>query len=85
MTERTLYCSYYQAYVQPSKAWFFVAALRSFEHVAFDRTLDKQESIFEFFVPMAMEHDFLRCIEWFVSRSIVKNVAKVPNRLHDNQ
>lgn len=52
------YCSYYQAHIKRPYCWFLVAVLRSFEHVAFDRTIDKNNSIFEFFVPHDTEKYF---------------------------
>jgi hypothetical protein len=76
-----MYCSYYQAHVDRPKTLFLVAALRSFEHVAFDRTLNAQEGIFEFYVPQDMEPYFLKLIAHFEQVGIVKNLIKKENRL----
>jgi hypothetical protein len=76
-----LYCLYYQAKIRPSDCWFFVAALRSFEHVAFDRTLDVEQNLFEFFVPEAMNHDFLQLIAYFQAQGTVTEFAQKENRL----
>jgi len=46
-----MYCSYYQAEVAKPTTWFLVSTLRANEHLCFDRTLDKEHGIFEFFVP----------------------------------
>src|SRR4029077_17030302 len=53
------YCSYYQAHVKRELCWFVTAALRSYEHIAFDRTLDTATSLFEFFVAPSTEKYFL--------------------------
>jgi hypothetical protein len=78
-----LLCVYYQAKVRKEDVWFLVAALRSFEHVAFDRTIDKEQSIFEFFVPSAVEETFLAIMDYFSRRAIVHDLQKLPNRLAD--
>ncbi len=75
------YCSYYQAQIDRQQTWFFVGCLKSFEHIAFDRTLDAQEGIFEFFVPADMEASFLEFMQYFVDKKIVGNLKKLPNRL----
>lgn len=79
----SLFCTYYQAHVNKSDCLFFVAILRSFDHLAFDRTLDQPNQIFEFFVPEAMEEKFLKIITFFEKNGIVKNVRRLPNRLLD--
>ncbi len=76
-------CSYYQAHVVPRDAWFFVGILRSFEHLCFDRTLDVQKSIFEFFVPTDMEHSFVTFMNYFQQQGIIADLKKLPNRLGD--
>lgn len=73
--------SYYQAQVDPAWAWFFVGTLRSFEHMAFDRTLDVASSRFEFFVPEDTEKYFLEIIHYFQQQEIVFNLTKMDNRL----
>jgi len=75
------YCSYYQACIDRNKTWFFVGCLKSYEHIAFDRTLDAQEGIFEFFVPHDMEPYFVAIMDYFQGQKIVSNVKKLPNRL----
>lgn len=73
------HCSYYQATVERSKMWFLVAVLRSFEHLAFDRTLDKHEHLFEFYVPQDLEHYFLEVMDYFQHEKIVVNLQKLEN------
>lgn len=76
-----LYCSYYQAHIPREKAWFLVAVFRSYEHLAFDRTIDKERSIFEFFVPVDLEHYFLELMHMLQQRGAVGELQKLPNRL----
>lgn len=73
--------SYYQAQVDPAHGWFFVGALRSFEHLAFDRTLDVATSTFEFFVPQDNELFFLDLMNYFITENIISDLKKLPNRL----
>lgn len=80
-----LYCLYYQANIKSSECYFFVAILRSLEHVAFDRTLDKKTSLFEFFVPEATYKEFLAFIKDFQNMGIVSNFKELPNRLKVEQ
>lgn len=81
--ESSLYCSYYQAQVERELCWYVTAALRSYEHVSFDRTLDPATSLFEFFVPVATEKIFLAFMDHFQSEGLVRNLKKLPNRLED--
>ena len=75
------WCSYYRAHVQREKVWFFVAVLRSQEHVCFDRTFDVTASIFEFFVPHEQEKLFLRILASFEQEGIVSGLTKLENRV----
>jgi hypothetical protein len=77
----SLYCSYYQAHVQRELTLYVVAALRSFEHLAFDRTLDPETSLFEFFVPTSTEEYFLTLMNYLQSEGLVHGLKKIPNRL----
>lgn len=76
-------CSYYQASVPKEKHWMLTAWLRSFEHLAFDRTCDTENGVFEFFVPQDLEHYFLQIMEDFKQRGLVYDLKKLPNRLAD--
>ena len=44
-----MFCQYYQAKVNRNKTWFVVGLLRNESHWVFDRTLDKQNELLEFF------------------------------------
>lgn len=80
-----MYCIYYQAHVRKADCWFVVAILRSFEHLAFDRTHIKANSVFEFFVPEQNEKHFLQLMDYFIGQDIISSLIKLPNRLLDPQ
>ena len=82
-SEHTLHCSYYQALVDRSSTWFVVAVLKSFEHMSFDRTLDIEKGLFEFFVPSSTEKYFLTIMEYLTAQGYVHDLKKLPNRLLD--
>jgi hypothetical protein len=75
------YCSYFQAEVKKAETWFFVATLRSFEHYAFDRTLDKERGLFEFFVPQGYEKKFVQLMSYYQDKGIISGFNKLENRL----
>jgi hypothetical protein len=75
------YCSYYQAYVDKTFCWYVVAILKSHEHLAFDRTLDNQTNLFEFYVPESREAEFLQVMNYFRQQHLVNDLKKLPNRL----
>lgn len=76
------YCVYYRAGIVRSQVWFFVAILRSFDHVAFDRTYDVANSVFEFFVPAKMESYFVEIVRSLEKEGVVQFLHKMPNRLY---
>lgn len=78
-----VYCSYYQALVDKTFCWYVVAILKSYEHLAFDRTLDTQKNLFEFYVPASREQEFLQLMNYFQQQHLVNNLQKLPNRLAD--
>ena len=80
-----MYCKYYQAHILRNKVWFFAAALRSSDHLVFERTFDKAESIFEFFVPEKLESYFLDLMGHFEHLGIVSQLKKLPNRFQELQ
>ncbi len=75
------YCLYYQAQVEEKECWFLTGVLRSFEHLAFDRTIDRESSIFEFFVAVESEDAFVEVMQFFIQKGIVRDLKKLPNRL----
>jgi len=74
---------YYQAHILREQTWFFTAALRSLEHMAFDRTINKEESLLEFFVPHAMNRQFLDFMADMTKRGLVLSMQPMPNRLQE--
>lgn len=74
------FCSYYQAQVSRKETLFFVAILRSFDHLCFDRALDPAQELFEFFVPHHSEQQFIGLMNYFTKKQIIHNLQKLPNR-----
>lgn len=77
----SLYCAYYHARIEPQHVWFFVGVLKSYDHLGFDRTLDKQTSTFEFFVPESSVPEFEALVHRFVADRVMSDVKRLPNRL----
>ena len=84
MLQDKLYCAYYQAHIQRESCWFVTAALKSYEHIAFDRTINVPDSIFEFFVAPDAESYFVELMNYFQEHGYVSNMVKLPNRLMDS-
>ncbi|KKP35289.1 MAG: hypothetical protein UR26_C0007G0009 [candidate division TM6 bacterium GW2011_GWF2_32_72] len=78
--QKTL-CIYFQAKIKREKCWMLTAILRGMEHVAFDRTIDKETSTFEFFVPEATKDIFLNIMERLKKEGVVLELQELPNRL----
>lgn len=75
------YCSYFQAHVVKKDTLFFVATVRSNDHLMFDRTFDVEQGIFEFFVPIDNEERFVQLMKYYEKEGIVSDLKKLPNRL----
>lgn len=75
------YSIYYQARVQRELCWIVTSVMRYSEHVAFDRTLDKEGSVFEFFVAPNLEHVFLDVASKLLKEGVFLDLKKLPNRL----
>lgn len=76
-------CIYYQAKVERSKAWFFVGILRSYDHLVFERTVCKESSTFEFFVPTDLNVYFLDLMSYFEKNHIIRDLISL-NQSRDN-
>ncbi len=76
-----LFSLYFQAHVKKELCWMVSATLKYVDHVAFDRTLDKDESLFEFFVSPDLEDEFLDMMHKFYKQGILLDFKKLPNRL----
>ncbi|MBA3751421.1 hypothetical protein H0X06_01285 [Candidatus Dependentiae bacterium] len=70
---------YYKASITKKDCWFFVAVLRSFEHLTFDRTCDVPTSTFEFFVPEGNEKIFLELMRFLEKEGVVHTLQKGSN------
>lgn len=75
------YSIYYQAHVQKELCWMVTATVRYLDHVAFDRTVDKAGSIFEFYVAPDLEPEFLSVANRLLQRGVFLTLEKLPNRL----
>ena len=78
--DRSRYCVYYTARLERSLCWMVSSCLRATEHVSFDRALNVQESIFEFFVPADMEPVFLQVMQYLEGQQAVSELTKQENR-----
>ena len=76
-------CSYYVANVERHNANYFVAVIKAFDNLVFDRTIDVEQSLFEFFVPEACEAQFLALMDHFAQEGLISNLRKTENRLAD--
>jgi hypothetical protein len=72
---------YYQASVIIKTTNLFVAMFRYYEHIAFDRTIDSSQGIFEFFVPLEQEAQFLELMSYLETLMLVHSLTKLENRL----
>ncbi len=80
MAQEKKLSAYYQAHIKRDKVWFVVGVLRNEDHIVFERTIDKKESLFEFFVP-DLHHDlFVKIMRSFEQKGYVSNFRSLPNR-----
>jgi hypothetical protein len=75
------HCLYYVAKTDRARGWFLSSTVRGTEHLCFDRCLDKENAIFEFFVPEKMEPTFLKLMEYLKKEAVVFSLEKKENRL----
>jgi hypothetical protein len=74
------YCEYYQAKVDRKKAWFISACIRSEGEIAIARAIKKDLDIFEFFVPVDQEEQFVSLMNKFLEKKIIFSFEKLKNR-----
>ena len=77
------YCKYYQAHVKDGDATLLVGVLKNVGHICFDRTIDADSGLFEFFVPADQEGIFLAIMDEFKAMESVRGLRELPNRLID--
>lgn len=75
------YCCYFQAHIVKEQVWFVTSMLRGDDHIVFDRTVDLQRSIFEFFVPENCVDQFLNIMRLLQQHGVVHGLVELPNRL----
>lgn len=75
------YSSYYQARVKKELCWLVTSTVRFTDHLAFDRCLDKEQSLFEFFVTPGLEIEFEKKMAQLVAKGVAFDLVKLPNRL----
>jgi len=73
----TFHSLYYQVQIDKSRGWFFVGVLRSFENIAFDRTIQKESALFEIFVAPDLELEFLDIMQRLQNCDVVIDVQKL--------
>ena len=74
------YSIYYQAEIPKRFGWYITAILRSHDNLAFDRTIDVQKNVFEFFVAPEKEDEFIYFMNLMEQKGAALNVTKLPNR-----
>lgn len=73
--------TYFQAHVERSKAHMVSSVFQFVENVAFYRTVDVENSIFEFFVSPDLVDVFLHVIQSLEKIGAVHWCKEMPNRL----
>jgi hypothetical protein len=74
-------CLYYHATVDRTRTWFVVGIFRNEDHVAFERTLEEDHTVVEFFVPPQQETEFLAILGRLQRLGYVFDYKKLPNRM----
>lgn len=77
------YCAYYQVTINRKLGWFVASTMRSFEHLAFERSFNAKAGINEYFVPTDQEKAFLNIVQGLADMGVITKIEKVPNRLMD--
>ena len=68
-------CLYYRAKIKKENVVIFTYLLKSLEdHLCFDRTEEKDKSIFEFFVPNGMNTRFLEIIKILENENLIEDL-----------
>lgn len=75
-----MFCKYYQAVANREKIWFITGTCRSENNWLFDRTLDAQKNLMEFFVMPDFEEEFLYLMKCLRERDVILELKEMPNR-----
>ncbi len=73
-------CIYYQARLVREKIWFVVGTLRAETNLVFERALENDRTMFEFFVPPQNDDDFLAFMDILAKRGCIVTFEKKKNR-----
>ena len=76
-----MFCKYYQAQTKKDTMWFVIGSLKGESNMAFERTIDKQNSIIELFVPECQEDHFLYFMNYLKQNGYVTKFQEFENRL----
>lgn len=76
-----MYGLYFQAHVPPAHCFLVIGILKTYEHVAFTRTLNIDKSILEFFVTQETKAMFLSVMNMLSKHDMVFDLTEMPNRL----
>lgn len=79
------YGIYYQADVVKKEAYMVTSTLRFSEHVAFDRCVDVENSIFEFFIAPGLEDEFVHIMKALQTAGYITAFTRLDNRLEQGQ
>ena len=76
---------YFQAHVKRELCWIVSSTFKYIDYVAFDRTVDKEQSLFEFFVSPDCLQEFLDIMHYFETHHIISDMRQLPNRFINQQ
>ena len=62
--------------IQRERAWLLSSVMRGTEHIAFDRCFDKQQGLYEFFVPHDTESIFLETMAYLTQQGVLLSLEK---------
>ena len=75
-----MYCKYYHGEILREKTWFVTGCLKSHDNLVFERAIDKDNNIFEFFVPPQLESEFLHVMSYLQKNGYVLSLEEKENR-----
>ncbi|MFS8506726.1 MAG: hypothetical protein LVQ75_01165 [Candidatus Babeliales bacterium] len=67
---------HYIGKIQRERAWLLSSVMRGTEHIAFDRCFDKQQGLYEFFVPQDTESIFLETMGYLAKEGVLLSLEK---------
>lgn len=76
-----VYSCYFVAKILREKIWLTSGLIRNQGHIAFERSLDAKENLFEFFVPKAFKQDFINFASYMKEQGLFIFFEEKENRL----